>query len=205
MTTPAPDAPASTGDGDAGSTGTPGRPHPPKNKECPFCHELFTSSSLGRHLDLYIKDKNPKAADGVHDVEAIRQIRGGITRRQPKRPSNAPHRDGSTPSQPPTAASVLGVSQQQETPSADGGGSVKTPVNGSGYKHLVFNRPTWEATGVMTDIPTVPNEPRLAESMPRRSHKGDTATKRKLVEEHARRRATELALQELVDSVNAVK
>ncbi|KAI9851361.1 MAG: hypothetical protein M1838_003917 [Thelocarpon superellum] len=54
----------------------------PKDKKCPYCNQAFTSSSLGRHLDLYIKDKNPKPPDGVHDIEAIRKARGGITRRQ---------------------------------------------------------------------------------------------------------------------------
>ena len=68
----------------------PSRPTPPgtlkapKDKSCPYCHQAFTSSSLGRHLDLYIKEKNPKAPDGVHDVEAIRKLRCNITRRQPR-------------------------------------------------------------------------------------------------------------------------
>jgi protein-disulfide isomerase len=29
----------------------------PKDRNCPFCNQAFTSSSLGRHLDLYIKPK----------------------------------------------------------------------------------------------------------------------------------------------------
>jgi hypothetical protein len=29
----------------------------PKDRSCPFCGQRFTSSSLGRHLDLYIKPK----------------------------------------------------------------------------------------------------------------------------------------------------
>ncbi|KAF2227386.1 hypothetical protein BDZ85DRAFT_185292, partial [Elsinoe ampelina] len=55
-----------------------------KDKECPFCHQPFTSSSLGRHLDLYIKPKNPKPPDGIHNVARIRELRGKITRRQPR-------------------------------------------------------------------------------------------------------------------------
>ena len=43
-----------------------------KDRACPFCGQAFTSSSLGRHLDLYIKPKNPNPADGVHDVDEIR-------------------------------------------------------------------------------------------------------------------------------------
>ena len=55
-----------------------------KNKECPFCGDHFTSSSLDWHLDLYIKDKNPKKYDGVHDVEEIRRLRASVTRSQPR-------------------------------------------------------------------------------------------------------------------------
>src|SRR5690242_6293755 len=55
-----------------------------KDKTCPFCGQAFTSSSLGRHLDLYIRPKNPKAPDGIHAVDEIRKLRGGITRRQAK-------------------------------------------------------------------------------------------------------------------------
>lgn len=57
----------------------------PKDRCCPYCGQSFTSSSLGRHLDLYIKDKNPKAPDGLHNVDEIRKLRGSITRRQPRR------------------------------------------------------------------------------------------------------------------------
>lgn len=55
-----------------------------KDKKCQYCYRAFTSSSLGRHLDVFIRDKNPKAPDGVHDVEAIRKLRQNITRRQPR-------------------------------------------------------------------------------------------------------------------------
>lgn len=62
-------------------------PKAAKDKECPYCRQAFTSSSLGRHLDLYIKPRNPKKPDGIHDVEEIRRTRGGVTRRQPDRKS----------------------------------------------------------------------------------------------------------------------
>ncbi|KAF1995342.1 hypothetical protein P154DRAFT_548536 [Amniculicola lignicola CBS 123094] len=55
-----------------------------KDRQCPFCGQAFTSSSLGRHLDLYIREKNPKAEDGKHIAEEIRKIRGRITRRNAK-------------------------------------------------------------------------------------------------------------------------
>lgn len=66
----------------------------PKDKHCPYCGQTFTSSSLGRHLDLYIKNKNPKAPDGLHNVDEIRKLRGSITRRQPR---GGVRRDGSAP------------------------------------------------------------------------------------------------------------
>lgn len=52
-----------------------------KDRLCPFCKQVFTSSSLGRHLDFFIRDKRPKLPDGVHDVDQIRKMRGAITRR----------------------------------------------------------------------------------------------------------------------------
>jgi len=66
----------------------------PKDKHCPYCGQSFTSSSLGRHLDLYIKNKNPKAPDGLHNVEEIRKLRSSITRRQPR---GGVRRDSSAP------------------------------------------------------------------------------------------------------------
>lgn len=66
----------------------------PKDKHCPYCGQSFTSSSLGRHLDLYIKSKNPKAPDGLHNVDEIRKLRGSITRRQPR---GGVRRDSSAP------------------------------------------------------------------------------------------------------------
>ena len=78
-----------------------GRAGAPKDKQCPFCSQHFTSSSLGRHLDLYIKEKNPKPADGMHDVVEIRKMRGGITRRQPR--NSTSRRENSTPAGTPGA------------------------------------------------------------------------------------------------------
>src|ERR1700743_73218 len=71
-----------------------------KDRNCPFCGQAFTSSSLGRHLDLYIKEKNPKPPDGIHDVDAIRKLRGNITARHP-RCSLGARRDNSTPGSTP--------------------------------------------------------------------------------------------------------
>ncbi|KAL6710111.1 hypothetical protein ACN47E_009902 [Coniothyrium glycines] len=71
-----------------------------KDKNCPFCGQAFTSSSLGRHLDLYIRPKNPKAPDGIHLADEIRKLRGGITRRQAKGSVSIPRRDDSGTSTP---------------------------------------------------------------------------------------------------------
>src|SRR5213083_1093542 len=92
---------------DAGTTKAP------KDKNCPYCQQAFTSSSLGRHLDLYIKEKNPKPPDGIHDVEAIRKLRGNITRRQPR--NSLARRDASTPAGTPSAASKKSPASEPES------------------------------------------------------------------------------------------
>lgn len=84
----------------------------PKDKNCPFCGQAFTSSSLGRHLDLYIKDKNPKPSDGIHNVDEIRKLRGSITRRQPRGSSR---RDTSTPRGTPNASRRSPVTSDLES------------------------------------------------------------------------------------------
>ena len=169
--------------------GSASKPSAPKNKACPFCHDQFTSSSLGRHLDLYIKEKNPKAADGIHDVDKIRQIRGNITRRQPKRTSQKT--EASTPAShgryPPGA------------PESPYGFVIGTDE----HKRILINRPTWEATGVMTDIPA--NGLRLDMSSGKQLRRSDAAIKKRMVEDRTRLRAAELALQEVLDSVNAAR
>ncbi|KAI9673292.1 MAG: hypothetical protein M1829_004357 [Trizodia sp. TS-e1964] len=52
-----------------------------KDKQCNWCKQHFTSSSLGRHLDLYAREKYPKPTDGIHDANEIRKLRASITRR----------------------------------------------------------------------------------------------------------------------------
>ena len=143
----------------------------PKDRSCPYCGQAFTSSSLGRHLDLYIKEKNPKAPDGIHDVDAIRKLRGGITRRQPR--GSLTRRDASTPGTP-TASSTPSARKsplpdRSGRPQLRGQGSV--PGSGSAIpKDGQFavmdhqnhqNHPTskypfqppWTATGVINDLP----------------------------------------------------
>lgn len=86
-----------------------------KDKACPYCGQKFTSSSLGRHLDQYISKKKP---DGLHNVEEIKRLRAGITRRSARGKKNeeqgnvvdssgltTPNRASSTPT--PTARKAL--------------------------------------------------------------------------------------------------
>ncbi|KAK3047582.1 hypothetical protein LTR09_010966 [Extremus antarcticus] len=137
-----------------------------KDRNCPFCGQAFTSSSLGRHLDLYIKPRNPKPPDGVHDVDGIRRIRGGITRRQPRTSSNngeyaqegAHERHGSS--------SWSRHEEQQDGERSkrrrlsDGRarvtdrGYVNSPIEArEGGMQTFFNAPNWQATGVINDLP----------------------------------------------------
>lgn len=133
----------------------------PKDKTCPFCAQPFTSSSLGRHLDLYIREKNPKPADGVHDVTAIRKLRCGITRRQPR---GSLGREGSgTPGasagggkrSPETDAGNKSPSIQADgTPSGSGQCAAVTARTGNyGQSTMMkLNSANWTATGVINDI-----------------------------------------------------
>lgn len=147
----------------SGSIESPGdsRKSAPKDRNCPYCGQAFTSSSLGRHLDLYIKEKNPKAPDGIHDVDAIRKLRGSITRRQPR--GSLTRRDGSTPGTPTASSST----SARKSPQAER--IAKSHIQGQGPSPAIpkdgqfivdhqkssypFHQPTWVATGVINDIP----------------------------------------------------
>lgn len=156
-----------------------------KDKKCPFCQQSFTSSSLGRHLDLYIKEKNPKPADGIHHVEEIRKLRGQITRRQPRNSSGRAHsshgREDSITSVTP-AASASGrrspesaVTIQYSRPglrsangSADGALTMASPhtekyapaetSSMDDRAQSIFEKTHWRATGVINDIPSFREE-----------------------------------------------
>lgn len=139
----------------------------PKDRNCPYCHQPFTSSSLGRHLDLYIKPKNPKPPDGIHNVEEIRRIRGNITRRQARSsvkksnslPTQTPsnlnsherHRsitvDSSTPGHNSLTRSVL--SDQPQLMRSPSTGEISLPQTYG----VLLNKPHWLATGVINDLP----------------------------------------------------
>lgn len=148
----------------AGATGVKAA----KDRKCPFCAQAFTSSSLGRHLDLYIKPKNPKPPDGVHDVVEIRKLRGGITRRQPRssmkgsnndtQESVQSHSNSATPSaaarRPTRTDHGRVVAEADESPAA----SPRSPHGSHGPRTgTVFNSANWQATGVINNLP--PREP----------------------------------------------
>ncbi|KAI1881168.1 hypothetical protein JX265_001408 [Neoarthrinium moseri] len=200
--------------------------HAPKDRNCPYCGQAFTSSSLGRHLDLYIKEKNPKPADGIHDVEAIKKLRAGITRRQPR--GSLARRDASTPGTPtgstPTAARKspeLRQQQQRSSVPKDGQFVVdRSPV-------YPWQLPTWEATGVINDLPTnngdqsqpggwdegtdqarrasAQQQQQQQRAPSRMAQKQQLDARQKLTDAVDTARAAELALRELLSSWRAAK
>ncbi|KAM3079493.1 hypothetical protein ACMFMG_005915 [Clarireedia jacksonii] len=203
----------------------------PKDKNCPFCHQAFTSSSLGRHLDLYIKEKNPKPADGIHNVEEIRKMRGGITRRQPR--NSTSRREDSTPAGTPGASERRSPHNDSEmsgnrSPSIrrDDGTAMNMlcGANSQGRSNFVLNGGTWESTGVMNHIPTsrtgeqVRNwegddsrdSPRRLDGRNRSVSKQMLAKttfeqKQKMMEALDNAKAAELALKELLGGIRSAK
>ncbi|EMC99688.1 hypothetical protein BAUCODRAFT_153833 [Baudoinia panamericana UAMH 10762] len=201
-----------------------------KDKHCPFCGQAFTSSSLGRHLDLYIKPRNPKPPDGVHDVEEIKKIRGGITRRQPKaisKPSSEVHvgewrrhssnSDAATPA--PTRKPPVKVQTRVTAVSP-----VNSPINIKDGETMQtsLNAPNWQATGVINNLP--PRAPSRNDTVPpsgqaerMQAMRRDDTGKRverpsfdedailKLQEDAEVGRTAELALRELLASLEAAR
>jgi hypothetical protein len=202
-----------------------GKTSAPKDKACPFCHQQFTSSSLGRHLDLYIKEKNPKSADGIHDVDEIRKLRGGITRRQPR--NSTSRREDSTPAGTPNT-------QDRRSPppeSANGNRSPSLRRDDGGLSEraghvtkptFMVNKASWESTGVMNVIPPVRNgdsvrswdnderdggrkEGRNRAVSKQVLAKTTFEQKQKMIEALDNAKAAELALRELFGSIRAAK
>lgn len=227
-----------------------------KDRSCPFCGQAFTSSSLGRHLDLYIKPRNPKPADGVHDVEEIKKLRGGITRRQPKAnlkpganinasgwgkngsetgtPDPEPSgkasgggggSDGKAHSSGPSSHSRHGLAARV----TDAGPEYEPPSNPmrehQGPVQTSFNAPNWQATGVINDLP--PRRPSTNQNQRhseqfgqvqriqqmRKDNSGNRVQRPetedmstlKLQEAAEVGRAAELALREIMGSLEAAK
>lgn len=183
----------------------------PKDKRCPYCGQAFTSSSLGRHLDLYIRDKNPKAPDGLHDVDEIKKTRGNITRRQPRN-SIGGRRDASTPTGTPRAGSrkpSVALESRQSSASGTLPKEGTYTVDSALGKNLFLN-PRWETTGVMNDIgesiTEVGKRPGLSRTVSRQAaQKAQFDFKHKLTDAMDTARAAELALRELLGSWRAAK
>lgn len=130
----------------------------PKDRNCPFCGQAFTSSSLGRHLDLYIKSKNPKPPDGIHNVDEIRKIRGNITRRQPRtsKATSVDHGRNSTGegNDTPIHGGEHRSSTRAQSQVAEDSPLV-SPVNPKDVRepHTMLNSANWQATGVINNLP----------------------------------------------------
>ncbi|KAK5994996.1 hypothetical protein PT974_03386 [Cladobotryum mycophilum] len=180
-----------------------------KDKTCPYCGQAFTSSSLGRHLDLYIREKNPKPPDGVHDIDAIRKLRGNITRRQ-ARGSTFGRRDDSTPTSTPRP------SVRRMSPSVDGDSFTPSSLPKEGQyavdstlsKFPYASR--WEGAGGVNDLASTPQEGNKRPGMQRTvskqvAHKVQLDVKQKLADAMDTARAAELALRELLSSWRAAK
>lgn len=192
-----------------------------KDKQCPFCHQNFTSSSLGRHLDLYIKEKNPKPADGVHDVDEIRKLRGTITRRQPR--NSMSKREDSTPAGTPGAQDRRSPGLEMEGRGNRSPSLRREPVdfaNHGGKPKWILNKGSWETTGVMNSIPAARNgdllrardgeDGRRMEGRNRSISKQTLAKntfeqKQKMVDALDNARAAELALREMLGAFRAAK
>ncbi|KAJ6787916.1 hypothetical protein PWT90_01899 [Aphanocladium album] len=190
----------------------------PKDKNCPYCGQAFTSSSLGRHLDLYIKEKNPKPADGIHDVDAIKKLRGGITRRQARGSSIGGRREvSSTPTgTPKPSKKETRTASDPDTPKAS-----QIPKDGQYAVDSTLSKfpfaARWEATGVMNDIPPkvsadseqtteAPKRPAAARSVSKQMvQKAQFDVKQKLADAMDTARAAELALREIIGSWRSAK
>ncbi|KAG8532791.1 uncharacterized protein KY384_002669 [Bacidia gigantensis] len=168
-----------------------------KDRDCPFCGQRFTSSSLGRHLDLYIKERNPKPPDGKHDLDAIRSIRGNITRRQPRHPAR---RNGSTP-----LSSRDIQSHPSNSPSLQNHHLGLNDTDGDAYQTYI-NRANWQSTGVINDLPPTQRSGPHSYSTRHSGHaKEEMLRKQDYLESRDQAQATELALQELLESLKAAR
>lgn len=182
-----------------GSTADSGKKSAVKNTRCKYCGTPFTTSSLGRHLDLYIREKNPKPPDGIHDVDEIRQMRGNVTRRHAK---SSAKREGSTPSQ-----SKATPGRDQSSPSNAIPPSGSSRMNGS-HVNTQLNCAAWQATGVINGLPSVPRRSpsrSISRTEGPRSTRLTIALKEAAMEERDRALAVELALKEVLGSLKAAK
>ncbi len=196
----------------------------PKDKSCPYCHQAFTSSSLGRHLDLYIRERNPKAPDGIHDVEAIRKTRQNITRRQPKGALGRRATSASAASvsrRSPASADAESSAARSPLSQRDNSQAGAGPGAGTGTpNNYPFHKVRWEDTGVIRNL-AVPEAGSDADadgasrrgsrsgpsqrSASRQTLKQQLDARQQVQDAEDRARASELALWELLASFRAAK
>ena len=172
-----------------------------KDKTCPYCHQHFTSSSLGRHLDQYLHKKKP---DGIHNIEEIRKQRGGITRRTARHGSSKHDREGSH-------ATGASPSEAHGTPPA--GVDLLNGAPAGGLKTL-FNQANWQSTGVMSQLDIHNASQASTPAGVKRPWSAYEAGQRALDTPGSRPdaapdkdsiRALELSLREVLDSLQAAK
>ncbi|KAH8696231.1 hypothetical protein BGW36DRAFT_297343 [Talaromyces proteolyticus] len=178
--------------GDDGSHSGAGKAPMAKDKICQYCHQAFTSSSLGRHLDQYLFKKKP---DGIHNVDEIRRIRSSITRRQARTSGKRDSPDiGSGKNQVDSAGSTTHDSAGR-------------PREGPRF---LFNTPTWHSTGVINNIPEMvsqetanPTRTPAFQSRAAPSGPWDYSNRVAATKDADNTRALELALREVLDSIKA--
>ncbi|KAF2117437.1 hypothetical protein BDV96DRAFT_490507 [Lophiotrema nucula] len=166
----------------------------PKDKNCPFCGQAFTSSSLGRHLDLYIRQKNPKAPDGIHEVEEIKKIRSGITRRQVKAASIK--KEGGGTSTPSKKQSVTGDASPTIVHSpSEADDSLILPKT-----RPQFNDVSWQSNGA--PLRTLgAKTPEVRRTVSRQVQKAELDQRHKTTDDADTVQATEMALREVLKTV----
>ncbi|OJD20215.1 hypothetical protein ACJ73_08452 [Blastomyces percursus] len=186
--------PAPTGTPEGSTVGEEGhsqagsKPPALKAKQCQYCHQLFTSSSLGRHLDQYIFKKKP---DGVHDVEEIRRLRSSITRRTA--------RNSSAKRESPDVASTSTTPKASDTESKSESGRRLNGKPGRTGFQVLLNQPTWHSTGVINDIPNTAQVSQLRVPATGTDYSARPSDRNGL----ETTRALELALREVLDNVKA--
>ncbi|KAI2069829.1 hypothetical protein LOZ39_005201, partial [Ophidiomyces ophidiicola] len=123
-----------------------------KDKACAYCGQLFTSSSLGRHLDQYLFKKKP---DGVHDVDEIRRLRSGITRRTARSSTTTTTTTTTTAAGGKASAATGSPEPSNEAPLVVPPQQLNPKGAGRGFR-VFLNQPSWQATGVINDLPNAP-------------------------------------------------
>jgi hypothetical protein len=186
------------------STADPPLLKAPKDKNCPFCGQAFTSSSLGRHLDLYIRPKNPKAPDGIHLVDEIRKIRGGITRRQAKASiSKNKEEDGGdcTPVNNKHSVASEGSSTLVQSPEDDDDGLGIDMGKTRGQ----FKDVSWGSSNRQLSQRLGTKAPEVRRDASRQMRKQELDQRQRHGDELETAKAAELALRELLRSVREAK